>query len=339
MKLITFEVKTSVGPVYRIGALKGQQIVDLQAVYASYLREVRDVWRWRELAKAMVPPDMIKFIEGGVMAKEAAQVALNYFEDLAGQVGQDGEKFVYQAGEVKLMAPVPQPISIRDCSAFLQHSRNMTGMEKLPQQFYETPVHYRGSSTDVVGPDAPILWPSYTEQLDYELEFAICIGKYGVNIPPEKAEEYIFGYTLFNDISARDILPKEMGLFGPSKGKSFQNSNIMGPCLVTPDEIDPKNLKMVARINGEVWSEGNSRDMHFKFPQLIAYLSKDDPLYPGEFIGSGTVGFGCGRELNRWLKPGDVVELEAEGIGILRNKVERNSGKLCNLADVVKLSL
>jgi 2-keto-4-pentenoate hydratase/2-oxohepta-3-ene-1,7-dioic acid hydratase in catechol pathway len=338
MKLVTFEVKTSVGPVYRIGALKGQNIVDLQAVYASYLREVRGVWRWRELAQAMMP-DMIKFIEGGAVAKEAAQLALDYLESAGGQVNQDGERLLYQAGEVRLMAPVLRPVSIRDCSTFLRHNKNMSGKEELPQPFYETPVHYRGSSTDVVGPDAPILWPSYTEKLDYELEFAICIGKYGVNIPPEKAGEYIFGYTLFNDISARDILRREMGVFGPAKGKGFQNSNIMGPCLATPDEIDPKNLKMTARINGEVWSEGNSRDMHFIFPQLIAYLSKDDPLYPGEFIGSGTVGFGCGQELNKWLKPGDVVELEAEGIGILRNKVEQRPDKLCNLADVAKLSL
>jgi 2-keto-4-pentenoate hydratase/2-oxohepta-3-ene-1,7-dioic acid hydratase in catechol pathway len=196
----------------------------------------------------------------------------------------------------------------------------------LPEVFYEIPAHYRTSSTDVIGPDEPIFWPSYTDKLDYELEIAVCIGKEGVNIPVEKAEEYIFGYTIFNDISARDIQSKEMELrLGPAKSKSFQNSNIMGPCLVTPDELNANNLRMKARINGEVWSDGNTRDMHFKFHQLIAYLSKDDPLYPGEFIGSGTVGFGCGMELNKWIRPGDVVELEIEGIGILRNKVERRA--------------
>jgi 2-keto-4-pentenoate hydratase/2-oxohepta-3-ene-1,7-dioic acid hydratase in catechol pathway len=194
---------------------------------------------------------------------------------------------------------------------------------ELPEDILRLPVHYRASSTDVAGPEAPIIWPNYTEKLDYELEIAICIGKYGVNIPEEKAGEYIFGYTVYNDVSARDMQVREMRLgFGPGKGKSFRNSNIMGPCLAMPDELDAGNLRMMARINGDTWSEGNTRDMHFTFPQLISHLSKEDPLYPGEFIGSGTVGFGSGMELNRWIKPGDIIELEIEGIGILRNRVE-----------------
>jgi 2-keto-4-pentenoate hydratase/2-oxohepta-3-ene-1,7-dioic acid hydratase in catechol pathway len=226
------------------------------------------------------------------------------------------------------MAPVARPVSIRDCTAFPQHNMNMQAARQpavgLPEIWYEIPAHYRSSSTDVVGPDAPILWPSYTEKLDYELEVALCIGKYWVNIPAERADEYIFGYTIFNDISARDFQGKEMSLkLGPPKAKSFRNSNIMGPYLVTPDEIDAHNLRMVARVNGEVWSDGNTRDMYFKFPQLIAHLSKDDPIYPGEFIGSGTIGFGSGMELGKWIKPGDIVELEVEGIGILKNRVER----------------
>ena len=294
-----------VGSVQRIGALHGQQIIDLHAVYASYLREVRGIYRWRQLSQAILPADMLKFIEGGEMAMEAAHLALDYLERIGNSAeGQGGERHVYQLSEVKLMAPVPRPVSIRDCSAFPQHSMNMQAAKQpaaeLPEVWYEIPAHYRTSSTDVVGPDAPILWPSYTEKLDYELEVALCIGKYGVNIPVEKAEEHIFGYTIFNDVSARDFQRKEMSLkLGPTKAKSFQNSNIMGPCLVTPDEIDVNNLRMTARINGEVWSDGNTRDMHFKFPQLIAYLSKDDPIYPGEFIGSGTIGFGSGMELDR----------------------------------------
>jgi len=331
MRLVTFCIKTMVGSVERIGVLQGQQIIDLHAVYASYLREVRGIYRWRQLSQVIVPTDMLKFIEGGEMAMEAAHLALDYFERIGSSAdGHGGERHVYQLSEVKLMAPVPRPVSIRDCSAFPQHSMNMQAAKQsaaeLPGVWYEIPAHYRTSSTDVVGPDAPILWPSYTEMLDYELEVALCIGKYGVNIPLEKAKEYIFGYTIFNDISGRDFQRKEMSLkLGPTKAKSFQNSNIMGPCLVTPDEIDANNLRMVARINGEVWSDGNTRDMHFKFAQLIAYLSKDDPIYPGEFIGSGTIGFGSGMELDKWIKPGDIVELEVEGIGILRNKVERHT--------------
>jgi 2-keto-4-pentenoate hydratase/2-oxohepta-3-ene-1,7-dioic acid hydratase in catechol pathway len=331
MKLVTFEVKTTIGAVQRIGVLRGQGVIDLHAAYAAYLKKARSIYRWRELAQAILPTDMLKFIEGGEIALEAAQRALEYAEKENSQgVGQNGEGLFYRLNEVRLLAPIPRPVSIRDCSAFLQHIINARALgqapTELPEVFYEIPAHYRTSSTDVIGPDEPIFWPSYTEKLDYELEIAVCIGKEGVNIPVEKAEEYIFGYTIFNDISARDIQSKEMELrLGPAKSKSFQNSNIMGPCLVTPDELNANNLRMKARINGEVWSDGNTRDMHFKFPQLIAYLSKDDPLYPGEFIGSGTVGFGCGMELNKWIRPGDVVELEIEGIGILRNKVERRA--------------
>lgn len=329
MRFVTFEVKTLVGPVQRIGVLQDQHIVDLHGSYAAYLKEVRRVWRWQELAAYILPPDMLKFIEGGAVSREVVQYALEYAEKHGDETAGEGVgKLHYRLPEVRLLAPVPRPVSIRDCSAFPQHSMNMQGAKQpgagLPEVWYEIPAHYRTSSTDVVGPDALILWPSYTEKLDYELEVALCIGKYGVNIPVEKAEEYIFGYTIFNDISARDFQRKEMSLkLGPTKAKSFQNSNIMGPCLVTPDEIDANNLRMVARINGEVWSDGNTRDMHFNFPQLIAHLSKDDPIYPGEFIGSGTIGFGSGMELDKWIKPGDIVELEVEGIGILRNKVER----------------
>ncbi len=326
MKLVTFEVKTETGVARRLGILHGSDIIDLNTAYASYLGTVRGIYRSRELADALVPPDMLRFIEGGKISMEAGRKALEHFESEGRQDGQDGARLIFRFDEVALLAPVPRPVSIRDCSAFLQHHRNMLQGRELPDDILKLPVHYRASSTDVAGPETPIFWPSYTEKLDYELEVAVCISKYGVNIPEVKAGEYIFGYTIYNDVSARDMQVREMRLrFGPGKGKSFKNSNIMGPCLVTPDELDAGNLRMMARINGEVWSDGNTRDMHFKFPQLIAYLSKDDPIYPGEFIGSGTIGFGSGMELDKWIKPGDIVELEVEGIGILRNKVERHT--------------
>jgi len=241
--------------------------------------------------------------------------------------GVRGESIVLPLSRVRLRAPVPRPVSVRDCLNFETHMKNATKILKteIPRLWYEMPTFYRSSHTTVAGPDDPILWPSYTERLDYELEFGIFIGKEGRNIPRERAREYIAGFTIYNDVSARDIQNKEMQLWvGPAKGKNFENSNIMGPCLVTPDEIpDPYNLKMVARVNGEVWSEGSSRDMYFKFEELIEYISRDETLHPGEFIGSGTVGFGCGLELDRWIKPGDVIELEVEGLGVLRNRVVR----------------
>jgi len=149
----------------------------------------------------------------------------------------------------------------------------------------------------------------------------------GVNIPREKARDYIGGYTIFNDFSARDIQLKEQGgRLGPTKGKDFDTGNAMGPYLVTPDEIpDPYQLTMTARINGEEWSRGTSADMHYKFEDLIAYISQSETLYPGDFIGSGTCSGdgcrGCGLELNRFLKPGDIMELEVQGLGVLRNRI------------------
>jgi len=331
MKFVTFEVKTAIGTVQRIGVLRDHRIIDLHATYCSYLRDVRRIYRWRDVAQTLVPTEMLKFIEAGEISMDAARVALDYLENEGyPALSGNGEKFVYQTSEVKLLAPVPRPLSVRDCSAFLQHTMNARARSgappELPEVYYEIPAHYRTSSTDVIGPDEPILWPSYSEKLDYELEVALCIGKEGVNISEGIAEEYIFGYTIFNDISARDFQRREMELkLGPTKAKSFQNSNVMGPCLVTSDEIDASNLRMTARINGEVWSEGNTRDMHFTFAQLVSYISKDDTLYPGEFIASGTVGFGCGMELDRWINPGDVIELEVDGIGILKNRVGRKA--------------
>ena len=131
------------------------------------------------------------------------------------------------------------------------------------------------------------------------------------------------GYTIFNDMSARDAQAAEMpGMLGPAKSKDFDTANIMGPCLVTADELgDPYDLNMVARVNGEEWGRGNTRDMRWAFEDVIAHISRSETLYPGEFLGSGTVGNGCGLEQLRYLRPGDLVELEVDGIGVLRTRV------------------
>ena len=168
-------------------------------------------------------------------------------------------------------------------------------------------------------------WPRYSERLDFELEFGCYIGTAGKDIPKERAREHIFGYTIFNDFSARDEQALEMmGQLGPGKGKDFDHSNVMGPCLVTADEIrDVYDLTMICRVNGEEWGRGNSRDMHWKFEDCIAHVSRSESLHPGEFFGSGTVGNGCGLEHMRFLEPGDLVELEVEGLGTLKNRVVR----------------
>ena len=327
MKLVTFEIDTPAGRIRRIGLLEADKVIDLNWACGAHLHAKGETGRVKEIAEALVPPDMIGFMAGGNMARSAAVAALDYCKANSLTRGPNGEHLLFEPSAVKLLAPVPRPNSIRDTLSFEGHMINFerrTG-KKTPPRWYEAPVYYKGNPDTVIGHDDDVHWPEYTEKLDYELEFGIYIGKQGVNISAEEASDYIGGYTIFNDISARDIIPAEVSVFlGPAKAKDMDYGNIMGPCLVTPDELDASNLEMSARINGEEWSRGNSNDMYWSFEQIIAHISQSETLYPGDFIGSGTVANGCGDEMDRWISPGDIVELEVEGIGILRNRIVRN---------------
>ena len=258
-----------------------------------------------------------------------------------------GRKGAFSRKDIRLLAPVPVPVQIRDCLCFETHLKQSfaaarrvranappdpeatmkeferTGVLSVPKIFYEQPIYYKANRFSVIGTDQDVLWPSYSKLMDFELEFGFYVRKKGVDIPRDKARDYIYGYTIFNDFSARDAQTIEMGgQLGPAKGKDFDNGNAMGPCLVTADELkDPYNLTMIARVNGEEWGRGSTSTMHWKFEDLIAHVSRSETLHPGEFFGSGTVGNGCGLEHMKFLKHGDVVELEVEGIGILRNRV------------------
>lgn len=330
MKLATFEIDSPLGRVRRIGAVLGEQLVDLNAAYALCLAEEGEE-RPYDTAAQLVPPDMIRFFEAGADGRAAAEsaVALVQAKLAEGRLptGPDGQQLVYDRSSVRLLAPVPEPPTIFSTMNSDKHMLN--ALEKfglgLPKSWEHVPAVYRSSSTAVAGPDDPILWPSYTEQLDYELECGVYIGRRGSDISADEAWQYVAAFTIFNDVSARDVLPGEVALYtGPARGKCFVNGNVFGPWAVTPDEIpDPANLRMVARVNGEVWSEGNIDDIHWSFPQLIEHLSREEVLRPGDFISSGCIAFGSGLELDRWIQPGDVVELEVEGIGVLRNRVER----------------
>jgi len=252
--------------------------------------------------------------------------------------------FSYKLSDVELLPPLPRPTLIRDFSVFPTHIRQApVGMQKLaarmegrpapditpsvhvPEVYRSQPIYYRGNHLSVVGHGATVRWPRYSRYMDYELEFGIFIGKGGANIPASQARDHIFGFSIFNDFSARDAQMIEMrSMLGPAKGKDFDTGNAIGPWIVTADEIaDPYSLRMAARINGETWSEGNSSGMLHTFEDMIAFASRDETLVPGEFFGSGTMGNGCGLEQDRYLEHGDVVELEVEKIGILRNTVIR----------------
>lgn len=252
-----------------------------------------------------------------------------YNVDKSGALSQGlGELSSYDAprwplGDVRWLAPIESG-SLKDFIAFEQHIstvRKSRGAE-VPPAWYEMPVYYKGNHRSLMGHEQQLTWPRYSEQMDYELELACIIGKEGIDISEEDASSYIGGYSIMNDWSARDIQFQEMAVgLGPSKGKDFATS--VGPWLVTPDEFNPLDARMTARINGELWSDGNIGQIHWSFPQMIVHTSMDETVYPGDILGSGTVGGGCGVELDRWLQPGDVVELEVEGIGVLRNRVVR----------------
>jgi 2-keto-4-pentenoate hydratase/2-oxohepta-3-ene-1,7-dioic acid hydratase in catechol pathway len=199
---------------------------------------------------------------------------------------------------------------------------------ELPEVYRKQPIYYITNRFSVRGTNTTVRWPRYSRVMDYELEFGIVTKNKGADIAVSKARDHIFGYTIYNDFSARDAQRIEMeGRLGPAKGKSFDGGNVIGPWIVTPDEIDdPYKLKVEARVNGSMRSQGATEGMLFSFEEIIAHVTKDETLMPGEFIGSGTVGNGCGLELGWYLEHGDTIELEVEKIGSLKNKVERQDG-------------
>jgi 2-keto-4-pentenoate hydratase/2-oxohepta-3-ene-1,7-dioic acid hydratase in catechol pathway len=226
-------------------------------------------------------------------------------------------------GQAQLLAPL-RPRSMRDFLAFEGHLLNaLTRLGRpIPTEWYDVPAYYKGMPDTVIGPEAEIPWPAYTSKLDHELELAAIIGRRGKDISKEEALSYVFGYTIWNDVSARDVQARELPVgMGPSKAKDWNGSNVLGPCIVTTDEINPGNLRMSVRVNGELWGEDTSAHMHHTFSDMIYYASQAQTLYPGEVFGSGTAAGGSGLEQDRWLQEGDLVELEIEGIGILRNRI------------------
>jgi 2-keto-4-pentenoate hydratase/2-oxohepta-3-ene-1,7-dioic acid hydratase in catechol pathway len=234
----------------------------------------------------------------------------------------DGERRAAGA-EVRLLAPL-RPRSLRDFLAFEGHMKGALGRlgRPIPEEWYERPAYYKGMPDTVIGPEEEIPWPAWTERLDHELELACVIGSHCRDVPAADAADVIFGYTIWNDRSARDVQSRELPIgMGPGKAKDWDGSNVLGPCLVTADELDADALAMSVRVNGETWGEDSTASMHWGFGDMIAYASRSQTLYPGEVFGSGTATGGSGLELDRLLEAGDSIELEIEGIGVLRNRI------------------
>ena len=292
MRLVTCRRRADPDAPGFVGALVGTAVVDLRA------------------AEPELPGSMLDLLRAGADAlRRARDVVEDAGDDGAGRIGLD---------DVELLAPLPRPNSFRDFMLVEEHVRNSFG--DVPAEWYEIPVYWKGNPDTVFGPEATIPWPHYTDKLDYELEVGAVLGRPAFRVSVEEAADCIAGYTILNDWSARDIQFREMKVgLGPGLGKDFATS--IGPCLVTADAIDIATARMTARVDGEVWSEGTLGAMRFSFAEVVSHLSQEQPLQPGDLLGSGTVGRGCGLELDRWIAPGATVELEVQGIGVLRNAV------------------
>ncbi|MBI4051205.1 MAG: fumarylacetoacetate hydrolase family protein [Elusimicrobia bacterium] len=294
MKLVTFIAGQNSQP--RLGVVLGDQVLDLNSATNNKL-----------------PSQMLSFLEGGEACIKSAQKTIQK---------PDNPTF-YFLKNVRLKAPLPHPPALKDFFAFEEHAvaGSQRRGEPLPPEWYEIPAYYKGNHREIYGPEDDIPWPYYTRKLDYECEIACVVGKKGKNLTPEEAADTIFGYMIFNDFSARDIQKKEMMLrMGPTKGKDFANA--FGPYLVTADEVNPlQDFSMQARVNGELWSEGHFKNQFWGFPLMISHVSQEETIYPGDIFGSGTFYKGCGLDLNRWIQPGDTIELEVPKLGILRNRI------------------
>jgi 2-keto-4-pentenoate hydratase/2-oxohepta-3-ene-1,7-dioic acid hydratase in catechol pathway len=328
MKFLTFTLPPAPRDM-RLGALVNGLVIDMEAA-RSWAQEARG------LPYEPLPDTLFELIRAGPRALGYARNLINILEGVNPPDAMDsnGRQVGTSVDHIILYPPLPRPMSVRDFYAFEEHvaTANAIRGRAVPEEWYQFPVFYFSNPNSIFGPGETVPCPSFTECLDYELEVACIIGKPGRNIHPEEAEEFIFGYTIFNDWSARDVQREEtkVGL-GPAKAKDFASS--LGPWIVTTDELQPKStgragvydLEMKARVNGQERSRGNWKDIHYSFGEMIARASAGAWLLPGDVIGSGTVGSGCLLELTRdqgpWLQPGDVVELEIEGIGVLTNRV------------------
>ncbi|WP_049996795.1 fumarylacetoacetate hydrolase family protein [Halococcus sediminicola] len=322
MKLATFEVETPFGPERRVGISSNGRLIDATTGYACVLDE-RGEPSPVELADAIAPPEMLAFLERGERAIEAAREVVAFVESAGRERGPNGARIVFDPAEIDLLSPLPRPNSLCDCMAFEEHVTNTMG-EDVPDVWYEQPIYYKGNPDSVRGTGETVVWPDSSDLMDFELELAAVIGREGRDIPVAEADSYIAGYTIFNDFSARDVQGREMeGNLGPAKGKDFANA--LGPYLVTPGAIDIESATMIAEVDGETWSSGTPGEMEHTFPEIVAHVSRDETIHPGDVIGSGTVGEGCGLELGRFLDDGDRVALSVEGIGTLENQVIMSS--------------
>jgi len=339
MKLVVY------GPERRVGALAGDQLVDVNRAYAKYLAEKRGEPRPVAMANAVVPADLGALIESGPRALEGAQEALDYLANEAqDEEGIRGALMVRPANSVRFHAPLPSPGSRIACGGanYAKHSagirRGMTGQDTTEQEVYETARReglwgFWKVNHGLLGPEDALAYPRRTERLDYEGEVAVVLGKTGKNLTQAQAREAIWGVTLFVDWSIRDLGGPPRGL-SFNLAKNFDGSTALGPCIVV-GEVDPQNLDVETRLSGEVRQRYNTQEMIYSFVEILEYLSRDFTFLPGDVVSGGT---GAGTALDssprgadsklppdRFVKPGDVLEVTSPPAGTLRIRVTEPS--------------
>jgi 2-keto-4-pentenoate hydratase/2-oxohepta-3-ene-1,7-dioic acid hydratase in catechol pathway len=321
MRLVTFLDNSACS---RVGAFASDnRIVDLNAAYKLYLRERESDPTYRAIAKARVPPDMRLLFEGGDRSLDAARAALDYVTSQSAESGVEGEPVFFHRDNIHLKAPIIPKKFFHTAGNFREHHHEA---EKAGFSHPVLPWIVFFQNVDaIIGPDEPVIFPSHlTQELDYELELAIVVKKAGKHFDAKQALDYIGGFVIFNDITARDIQRNEMksGVFSFCKG--IDSFCPLGPHIVTADEIkDPHNLAMELRVNGESRQRSHSSKMSVTIPEILSHYSAMG-YSAGDVVSTGTVSgvAAFSADPKAWfLKPGDVMECEIEQIGVLRNPV------------------
>lgn len=283
---------------------------------------------WCEVTGARLEGEPTHYLTSVARIIEQGAEVWKSLSDIARAVSHLDEMVVSSDDpSVSWLCPLDRASSLRDFLAFEDHVKR--GAERrdsdIPRYWYEAPVYYKGNHRQLIGPEDECRWPSYSKALDFELELAMIVGRRGRDISSGDAGGYVFGFTIFNDFSARDVQAREIGAWlGPAKGKDFANS--FGPCIVSADEVGSEpDLEMICRVNGDEWGRARSIEARWSWADMISHVSMAEDIYPGDVYGSGTPGGCCGLDQGRTLEPGDVVELEIESIGTLRNRVGRRS--------------
>ncbi|MFX1451147.1 MAG: fumarylacetoacetate hydrolase family protein [Promethearchaeota archaeon] len=328
MRLLQYEIVTKLGVFKRLGNQIDDKIIDLNLAYVKYLVEETKYKKVYSLANLTIPPNMLSFLDGEESSFEAARKTNEFISKFLKHnekvIGPKQEQIILNLDEVRIIEPLG-PRLIIDFLTFETHYKQGLHMLTDYSLWKKTPIAYKKNPTTIIGPTDDVIFPSsITKWLDYEVEFATVIGKKGKDIPEDEAYDYVAGYSVFNDFSARDIeLPEIMLRLGPFKSKDFDTAGAMGPCIVTGDELTGHpSLEMECRVNGITVQKGNTKDMLWKVAQLVSYTSKDQTIYPGTVILSGNPGKvkGVMKKAER-LKVGNVIETEIERIGLLKNKV------------------